>query len=81
MPVLGICRGMQLLNVALGGDLVQHLGGEVSRGATRRCALHTSTVHAGNAPGGVLGDRHPHTHSCHHQAPDRLGAGCGVAET
>src|SRR5512133_1495757 len=36
LPLLGVCRGMQLLNVALGGDLVQHLPDHVGHDGHRR---------------------------------------------
>jgi gamma-glutamyl-gamma-aminobutyrate hydrolase PuuD len=78
MPVLGICRGMQLLNVALRGDLHQHLGSETHKGPPGRYTYHDVTVEPGTRLAGVLGAQ-TRTHSCHHQAPDRLGAGLRVS--
>lgn len=78
LPVLGVCRGMQVLNVALGGDLRQHLPDQV--GTDLHCptvGVHgrhevalspDSTLHA------VLGDR-VEVATYHHQAVGRLGAG------
>lgn len=80
MPVLGICRGMQLLNVARGGDLVQHLEGDTHKGPPGTYTRHAVTVLPGTHLAGVLGTD-AHTHSCHHQAPDRLGDGLRVAAT
>jgi putative glutamine amidotransferase len=74
MPVLGICRGMQLLNVALGGGLHQHLGSATHKGPPGRYTFHDVTVDAGTRLAEVLGAG-TRTHSCHHQAPDRLGEG------
>jgi putative glutamine amidotransferase len=78
MPVLGICRGMQLLNVALGGDLHQHLGSEAHKGPPGRYTFHDVSVEPGSRLADVLGAQ-TRTHSCHHQAPDRLGAGLHVS--
>ena len=77
MPVLGICRGMQLLNVALGGDLDQHLGSETHKGPPGSYTFHDVTVEPGTRLAEVLGPG-TRTHSCHHQAPQRLGAGLRV---
>jgi putative glutamine amidotransferase len=78
MPVLGICRGMQLLNVARGGDLIQHLEGDTHKGPPGMYTRHSVTVLAGTHLAGVLGTD-ARTHSCHHQAPGRLGDGLRVA--
>ncbi|MEV7423134.1 gamma-glutamyl-gamma-aminobutyrate hydrolase family protein [Streptomyces sp. NPDC091212] len=72
-PLLGICRGMQLLNVALGGTLVQHMDGHTS-GVTGRFGEHPVKP----VPGTRYGDLVPEeftvpTH--HHQSVDRLGTG------
>jgi putative glutamine amidotransferase len=80
MPVLGICRGMQLLNVARGGDLIQHLEGDTHKGPPGMYTRHSVTVLAGTHLADVLGTD-AHTHSCHHQAPGRLGEGLRVAAT
>ncbi|MFD8013591.1 gamma-glutamyl-gamma-aminobutyrate hydrolase family protein [Streptomyces sp. NPDC058955] len=71
-PVLGICRGMQLLNVALGGTLTQHLDGHVeAEGVMGRHPVKPvpGTLYASLVP--ELTD----VPTYHHQAVDRLGAG------
>ena len=72
VPLLGICRGMQLLNVALGGTLVQHIDGHAEvPGVFGRHPVKP-------VPGTVYGDLAPEETSVptyHHQAVDRLGEG------
>jgi putative glutamine amidotransferase len=78
LPVLAICRGIQVLNVALGGDLIQHLPDTV--GNDTHCPTvgvhgrHSVRLEAGTRIGALLG---PETTvaTYHHQAVDRLGAG------
>ena len=80
LPVLGICRGHQLLNVARGGSLHQDLGEER---ATERPELHADRrMHAvatceHSRTRRIVGMRVP-VPSLHHQAIDRLGAGLRV---
>jgi gamma-glutamyl-gamma-aminobutyrate hydrolase PuuD len=78
MPVLAICRGSQVLNVALGGDLVQHLpdvvGDEKHKHTPGVFADHDVTVREGTRLAAVLGDRAP-VKSHHHQGFGRLGEG------
>jgi putative glutamine amidotransferase len=78
MPVLAICRGSQVLNVALGGDLVQHLpevvGDEKHKHTPGVFADHDVTVRGGSRLAKVLGDRAP-VKSHHHQGYGRLGEG------
>ncbi|WNI14661.1 gamma-glutamyl-gamma-aminobutyrate hydrolase family protein [Actinacidiphila sp. ITFR-21] len=70
-PLLGVCRGMQLLNVVLGGTLVQHLDGHVL--TPGRFATHRVTPVGGTLLAGLMPAAEVPTH--HHQAVDRLGAG------
>lgn len=70
LPVLGICRGMQVLNVFLGGTLIQDLPGHSTAGGRDR--LHH--VRAIASPLDLWG-REPLVNSAHHQAVDRLGSG------
>ncbi|MCF1511761.1 gamma-glutamyl-gamma-aminobutyrate hydrolase family protein [Streptomyces glomeratus] len=75
-PLLGICRGMQLLNVALGGTLVQHIEGHVERvGVFGRHTVKPvpGTRYAEVAPESASVPTH------HHQAVDRLGDGLVVS--
>ncbi|WP_406448462.1 gamma-glutamyl-gamma-aminobutyrate hydrolase family protein [Streptomyces sp. NBC_00876] len=74
-PFLGICRGMQLLNVALGGTLTQHLDGHTGPdGTTGVFGTHTVTAVAGTRYASVVpGACDVPTY--HHQAVDRLGTG------
>ncbi|MET7473919.1 gamma-glutamyl-gamma-aminobutyrate hydrolase family protein [Streptomyces sp. NPDC005648] len=72
VPLLGICRGMQLLNVALGGTLVQHIDGHAEVvGVFGRHSVKPvpGTRYAEIAPEEVS------VPTYHHQAVDRLGSG------
>ncbi|MGP3969355.1 gamma-glutamyl-gamma-aminobutyrate hydrolase family protein [Streptomyces sp. 6N223] len=76
VPVLGICRGMQLLNVALGGTLRQHVDGH--EGAPGVFAEHEVTP----LPGTLVARELPEpvaVRTFHHQAVDRLGEGLRAA--
>ncbi len=81
MPVLGICRGSQALNVARGGTLVQHLG-DVTDGSIHhrqavrgRVTTHSVTIEPGSRLARVMGVTEAAVNSFHHQAADRLGDG------
>jgi putative glutamine amidotransferase len=78
MPVLAVCRGSQVLNVALGGDLVQHLpevvGDEKHKHTPGEYADHDVTVEQDTRLGSLIGDRAP-VKSHHHQGFGRLGEG------
>ena len=82
MPVLAICRGSQVLNVARGGDLVQHLpdvvGDEKHKHTPGTFADHDVTLEEGTKLASVLGDRAP-VKSHHHQGFGRVGEGLRVA--
>ncbi|MFF9219480.1 gamma-glutamyl-gamma-aminobutyrate hydrolase family protein [Streptomyces viridosporus] len=72
LPLLGICRGMQLLNVALGGTLVQHVDGHAEvPGVFGRHPVKPvpGTRYAGLVP------EEASVPAFHHQAVDRLGGG------
>ena len=78
VPMLAICRGSQVLNVALGGDLEQHVpdrvGTELHREVPGVFSEHGVEVLAGTRLGSILGDRHD-VKSHHHQGFGRLGSG------
>jgi len=82
MPVLAVCRGSQVLNVARGGDLVQHLpdvvGDDKHKHTPGTFADHEVTLQAGTRLADVLGDRAP-VKSHHHQGFGRVGDGLRVA--
>lgn len=79
LPVLGICRGLQLLNVALGGTLHQHIPDLVRHGghagAEGRFARHGVRIRADGSLARALNRTSLEVPSYHHQAIDRLGAG------
>jgi putative glutamine amidotransferase len=78
VPVLAICRGSQVLNVALGGDLEQHVpdrvGTELHREVPGVFSEHDVTVVDGTRLASILGDRHD-VKSHHHQGFGSLGSG------
>lgn len=81
LPALAICRGMQVLNVALGGTLVQHLAPSsvhhVDPDGRGECD-HDVTVELGSRLHAVVGADRVAVSSYHHQALDRLGAGLRI---
>ena len=83
MPVLAICRGLQLVNVARGGTLQQHLpeslGTERYRLGGGVFADNAVQVSDDTALAGVLGAGEVRVHSYHHQGIDRLGEGLVAA--
>ncbi|WP_185009654.1 gamma-glutamyl-gamma-aminobutyrate hydrolase family protein [Streptomyces sp. AK010] len=72
VPLLGICRGMQLLNVALGGTLVQHIDGHAE--AVGVFGGHGVKPVPGSLYAGVVPEE-TFVPTYHHQAVDRLGEG------
>ncbi len=87
VPVLGICRGMQLINVALGGTLLQHLPERFGHHEHRRVvgsfdgADHDVDVADGTLAMRVIEERSHATKSHHHQGIDRLGEGLLISGT
>jgi putative glutamine amidotransferase len=79
LPLLGICRGCQVLNVALGGSLVQHIPSVTGRNHCEKdrdtVPVHEVHVTPGSLLAGVVGATHVEVNSLHHQAVDRLGDG------
>jgi putative glutamine amidotransferase len=79
LPVLGICRGMQALNVSRGGTLHQHLPDltalEHRQGHEPHAAAHPAVVNPGSLLHRLTGAPAVAVNSFHHQAADRIGAG------
>lgn len=79
-PLLGICRGAQLLNVRLGGTLFQDLRRHRHKTSKRRTLLPLKSlcVEAGTKLAGILGSETLKINSLHNQSIDRLGEGLRV---
>jgi putative glutamine amidotransferase len=77
-PALAICRGMQVLNVALGGTLHQHLP---ESPVPHHDALHDVDVRAGSRLRGIVGVDRVRVSSYHHQGVDRLADDLVVTAT
>jgi putative glutamine amidotransferase len=75
MPLFAICRGMQILNVALGGDLIQDLEATC---VPHRDGYHRVDLDADGRTAAAMGSRGVVVSSYHHQAIRRLGTGLTV---
>jgi putative glutamine amidotransferase len=80
LPTLGICRGLQLSNVVLGGTLAQHLDGHEADELAYDTA-HTVHVEPGSRLADLLGHGEVEVNSLHHQAVAQLGTGVRAVAT
>jgi putative glutamine amidotransferase len=80
-PILGICGGQQLLNVALGGTLIQHIPDEIEGALAheqpnpRNEPGHKVRIRPGTRLHAILGEDEIPVNSAHHQAVKSIGAG------
>lgn len=78
IPVLAVCRGMQLVNVLLGGSLKQDLGGRgnaIHRATDKGDKMHGATAAANTQLAAILGTQRIAVNSAHHQCVQKLGKG------
>jgi len=81
LPTLAICRGVQVLNVALGGSLVQDIPSEIGRSiehdaeTARSKRVHAIDIDQGSLLAGIVGATRIGTNSFHHQSVERLAQG------
>lgn len=80
MPVFGICRGEQILNVALGGTLFVDIPTDIDTLVQHRCppdipCLHAITIEPGSLLGRITGAGKTVVNSAHHQAAERIAPG------
>lgn len=72
-PVLGICRGMQVINVTLGGTLWQDI--DVTNHADTSCSVTSHEVRLAGRMRDIIGQNSIRTNSYHHQSVKKLGTG------
>ena len=86
LPILGICRGMQLVNIALGGTLYQDIT-SMAAGAMQHCKrelprhtlIHNICIEEGSRMEEIFGAREVWVNSLHHQAVKELGRGVCIS--
>lgn len=86
IPILGVCRGMQLLNVFLGGSLYQDITNQRPgslehrrRDLPRTALTHTVTIEEGSLMEKILGTRQVWVNSLHHQSIKEPGKGVYIS--
>lgn len=78
LPVLAICRGIQILNVALGGALIQDIPSQYDTSidhypaASRESRTHEVTLTGGSRAARAVGTEHLSVNSLHHQSVSRV---------
>lgn len=90
-PILGICRGCQLLNVAAGGTLIQHIESDVVRhklpkndetyAAIKRQSNHAVSIVPGSRAALITGKEQVLVNSAHHQAVEQVGKNLIISGT
>ena len=75
IPVLGLCRGQQVINVAMGGSLIQHLEGHEVRAFGRKHLAHTVEVDPASELGRAADGQPIRVNSLHHQAVRSVAPG------
>lgn len=80
LPVLGICRGLQLINCVLGGTLKQDLGelNEVHKRVSKEDKVHPIEIESATLLQRISKMDHGNVNSSHHQAIDKLGSGLKI---
>lgn len=84
IPVLGVCRGVQCLNIAMGGDLIQDIPSEVPdaiqhrQTGPRSYGSHSITVEKGSLMAKLLGKEEVAVNSFHHQSCKNIAPGYKV---
>ena len=84
MPVLAICRGIQILNVALGGTLIQDIPSEIATSIShddegaRDSRSHEISVEPGSLIATAIGTEHATVNSFHHQSVQRVADGMRI---
>lgn len=84
IPLLGICRGMQILNAYLGGSLIMNIDKDFSHQQSqnkipRYKAVHSVDIEKDSKLHGILKSDKVFVNSIHHQAIDRIGKGLKIA--
>lgn len=86
IPVLGVCRGLQMTNVVLGGSLLQDINEQFHvehrrNNARKQDAVHGADIIEDTQLRSIIGENHVTVNSSHHQSAGRLGEGLRVAAT
>lgn len=87
LPLFGICRGHQVMNVALGGTLIQDIPSQVDttlphetpKDETRETIKHEVTFEPNSRIAGIMGQQRIGVNSLHHQASERIAPGLVIA--
>src|ERR1044071_3703486 len=79
LPTLGICLGVQVMNVAAGGTLIQHIESDIDHASEPSDRhRHEVTLDSATKLASILGDGHMNVNSSHHQAIKDVGRGLRV---
>lgn len=80
LPILGICKGMQLINVIFGGTILQDMPRSTRHIASDQDLYHETKITSGSFLHTLYGD-HAFVNSAHHQCINRIGLGLQVIQT